>query len=252
MSAWEPMMSAWYGMPGREQPVVELLVGQPVGRVVVVLPPLVADDGLLGGQALLVEPVEQEPHPVALQPQGQLELVGRDVGDDVVRVVEAGAGVLRRAGAPPAAGRPPLRGRAPNPRTSCARTGGRSPVRPASSLAGPTWYQRLTATTGRRLSWRRMTSSPLPSTYFSVRRSKPGDGSLRRVAAARQEPNADTEEQQENQARRRRLRPLYSHLSNLRARADQTRPVVASALRHGVGGVRPDFADTRRGSRAVM
>ena len=41
------------------------------------------------------------------------------------------------------------------------------PVRPAVSLAGPTWYQRLTATIGRRLSLRRMTSRPFGSVYFS-------------------------------------------------------------------------------------
>src|SRR5439155_17189878 len=41
------------------------------------------------------------------------------------------------------------------------------PVRPGFSLAGPTWYHRFTATSGRRWSSLRMTSSPFLSLYFS-------------------------------------------------------------------------------------
>ncbi|OGF24734.1 MAG: hypothetical protein A2V63_12270 [Candidatus Eisenbacteria bacterium RBG_19FT_COMBO_70_11] len=41
------------------------------------------------------------------------------------------------------------------------------PVRPAVSLAGPTWYQRLTPTIGSRVSRRRITSRPFLSVYFS-------------------------------------------------------------------------------------
>ena len=42
-----------------------------------------------------------------------------------------------------------------------------NPVRPGSSLAGPTWYQRLTATMGTRASRLRITSRPFGSVYFS-------------------------------------------------------------------------------------
>src|SRR5688572_18244975 len=41
------------------------------------------------------------------------------------------------------------------------------PVRPAASLAGPTWYQRFTATIGRPRFGLRTTSSPFGSVYFS-------------------------------------------------------------------------------------
>src|ERR1700738_3254259 len=41
------------------------------------------------------------------------------------------------------------------------------PVRPGRSLSGPTWYQRSTATRGRRWSSCRRTTSPLGMVYFS-------------------------------------------------------------------------------------
>src|SRR5437667_6724953 len=41
------------------------------------------------------------------------------------------------------------------------------PVRPGNSFAGPTWYHRLTATSGSRWSSERMTSRPFSSLYFS-------------------------------------------------------------------------------------
>src|SRR5574340_738809 len=41
------------------------------------------------------------------------------------------------------------------------------PVRPGFSLAGPTWYQRFTATSGSRWSSTRITSSPFFSLYLS-------------------------------------------------------------------------------------
>src|SRR5215469_9935551 len=41
------------------------------------------------------------------------------------------------------------------------------PVRPGFSYMGPTWYQRLTATSGRRWSSDRITSRPFCSLYFS-------------------------------------------------------------------------------------
>src|SRR5688572_15814200 len=43
-----------------------------------------------------------------------------------------------------------------------------NPVRPAASLAGPTWYQRLTAVIGSPRFGLRMTSSPLGNEYFST------------------------------------------------------------------------------------
>src|SRR5438046_2023870 len=48
------------------------------------------------------------------------------------------------------------------------------PVRPATTLAGPTWYQMLTATTGRRVSFRRMTSRPLASRCAVALADDPG------------------------------------------------------------------------------
>ena len=42
-----------------------------------------------------------------------------------------------------------------------------NPVRPGSSLAGPTWYQMLVATIGSRWSSDRITSRPFGKVYFS-------------------------------------------------------------------------------------
>ncbi len=77
--------------------------GQPlergaVGHVVVPLPALVLHHVALVLQALLVQRGEQRAHPVGLEPQGQLEFVGRH-RLEVVGALEAGGAVERTAGA---------------------------------------------------------------------------------------------------------------------------------------------------------
>jgi len=75
----------------------EVVDGVAVGRVVVALPLLLLDDLALGVEVLLGEGREQVPHPVRLEPQGQVEHAGGDCLE-VVRAVEPGGGVARAAG----------------------------------------------------------------------------------------------------------------------------------------------------------
>ena len=75
--------------------MVDLFLGQPVGRVLDALAPLVPHHVLLVGEHLLVELVEQEAHPITLQPQRQLELIGRQVLE-IVGAIETGGAVHER------------------------------------------------------------------------------------------------------------------------------------------------------------
>ena len=82
----------------REHRRLEPLRGAPVGPVVVALALLVLDDLALVVEGLLAEGVEQAPHAVGLQPEGQLEVVARD-RLVVVGAVDPGGAVERPAGA---------------------------------------------------------------------------------------------------------------------------------------------------------
>ena len=73
------------------------LLGQPVGDVLVALPPLVLDDLALGVELLLVERRGQERQPLGLEVEGPLEVLGRD-GLEVDRHVLGGEGVRLGAG----------------------------------------------------------------------------------------------------------------------------------------------------------
>ncbi len=65
------------GMSARIERLAHLLAHQTVGLVVDTLGPLVLDGGTLDLELLLAHRIEQEAHPVGLQPQHLLQLVGR-------------------------------------------------------------------------------------------------------------------------------------------------------------------------------
>ena len=76
-------------------------LGHPVGAVFVALPPLVLHHVALDFKRILVQGVQQEAHPVRLQPQGQFQVVGWNVFPVVGAVgvggaVEVGAHLLQR------------------------------------------------------------------------------------------------------------------------------------------------------------
>ncbi len=107
-----------------------------VRSVLVVLTALVLNDVALPGESRLVEAVEQEPHPVALEPEREVEAVLRD-RLEVVGAVGARRAVDRRAASALEVADvacPPERACCPG--TSRARTGARSrfcqPARPSS------------------------------------------------------------------------------------------------------------------------
>lgn len=77
----------------------ELLEGGAVGHVVVALAALVLDDVALVLHGRVVQGGEQRAHPVGLQPEGELQLVGGH-GLEVVGALEAGGAVERAAGCP--------------------------------------------------------------------------------------------------------------------------------------------------------
>ncbi len=80
------------GEDGRHEPLVE----RAVGPVVVALALLVLDHVALVVEVLLVERLEQRGHPVGLQPEADVELVGRQ-GLEVVGAVEVGRRVADAA-----------------------------------------------------------------------------------------------------------------------------------------------------------
>ena len=82
-------------MRARKEELEEALLGDAVRHVLGALLALLAHDRLLVVEALLGERVEQEAHAVALQPERELELVGRD-GLEVVGAVEVGRAVHQR------------------------------------------------------------------------------------------------------------------------------------------------------------
>ena len=88
-------------MGRREDRRQQRQVGHPVGPVLVGLAALVLHHISLEIEPLLVQRVEEEAHPVGLQPQHQLQVVGRDVGPVVGpvrsgRAVYEGANLLER------------------------------------------------------------------------------------------------------------------------------------------------------------
>ena len=83
------------GMSGRVEQVRHRLLGEAVGAVLDALAPLVAHHVLLVRQHSLVEAVEQEAHPIALEPQRQLELVRWHVLEEV-GAIEVGGSVHHR------------------------------------------------------------------------------------------------------------------------------------------------------------
>ena len=83
-------------MGRREEERLHPLVPVPIGLVVVPLPPLVHDHVALVLQLLFGHRRQHPAHPVRFQPQGQVEVVGRD-GIVVVRAVEPRRGVGRAA-----------------------------------------------------------------------------------------------------------------------------------------------------------
>ena len=84
-------------MPFRVHGLADPFAQEAVGHVVVVLGPLVLDRGALHLELLLGHGVEQEAHPVRLQPKELLELVvGR--GLEIVGAIWARRAVQRAAG----------------------------------------------------------------------------------------------------------------------------------------------------------
>ena len=84
-------------MLGREEVALELLVPRAVRPVVVRPALLVLHDFALVVEILLAERVEEGPHPVGLEPQGELRLMRRQ-RLVVVRPIEPRAAVHRPAG----------------------------------------------------------------------------------------------------------------------------------------------------------
>jgi hypothetical protein len=80
-------------MAGGEEPLVQPLVGQPVGPVLVALPALVDHHAALELQRLRGEHREKEGHAVALQPEGELQGVAGD-GLVIVGAVQPGGPVV--------------------------------------------------------------------------------------------------------------------------------------------------------------
>ena len=122
----------------RKQLMEERLFDDAVGLVLDALPALIAHDVLLIREVGLIDLVEEIAHAIGLEPQGEFEAVGRH-GLEVIGPVEVG-------GAVHAAARP-----APSSDLKCVSPGTcfdpwnimcskrcAKPVRPGSSLAGPT------------------------------------------------------------------------------------------------------------------
>ncbi len=134
------------GVGQRGQP----LEGGAVGHVVVALPALVLDHVTLVVQRLLVERGQQRAHPVRLQPERQLQLVGGH-GLEVVGALEARRAVERAAGALDQLEVAVALDLAEPWNIRCSNRWAR-PVRPSTSCREPTSYQRQTAATGVRWS----------------------------------------------------------------------------------------------------
>ena len=83
-------------MRQRKQRLLNVPLRHPVGAVLVRLPPLVLDHIPLGVKPLLIQRIQQKAHPVGLQPQRQLQIVGRHILP-VVGAVAAGGAVQRGA-----------------------------------------------------------------------------------------------------------------------------------------------------------
>ena len=81
-------------MRPRKQRLLNVPLRHPVGPVLVALPPLVLHHIPLRVKTLLVQRIQQKPHPVRLQPQRQLQVVGRHILP-VVRAVARGRPVQR-------------------------------------------------------------------------------------------------------------------------------------------------------------
>ena len=151
------------GMRRREQGRLQKQVRRAVRPVLVALAPLVLHHVPLNVEPLLVERVQQEAHPVRLQPQRHLQVVGRH-GLPVVGLVGARGPV---DGAPDL-----LKGLEVerlwffDPSNMTCSNRWAKPVRPASSFLDPTWYQRLTPTVGSAWSSWSTTCRPLDSVNF--------------------------------------------------------------------------------------
>ena len=154
------------GMPLRKQRLDERLLGAPVGAILDTLAALVSYDILLIGQSCLIDLLEQITHAIGLKPQRELELIGRHRLEIVGAVVTV---VPFKSLAPAASSK-----RMWESSGTCFELWNimcskrwANPVRPGSSLTGPTWYHRLTDTIGNRAFWLRITSRPFGSVYFS-------------------------------------------------------------------------------------
>ncbi len=79
-------------MAGREQRLNHRLFGQSIGLVLDALTPFVADHVLLIRQRGLIDLLEQVPHPIGFEPEGELDLIGGH-GLEVVRAVVIGGAV---------------------------------------------------------------------------------------------------------------------------------------------------------------
>jgi hypothetical protein len=89
-------------MARRKERLDQRLVGEAVWLVLDTLAPLVADDVLLVGERGLIDFLEQITHAIGLEPQGQLELIGRQ-RLEVVGAVEVGGAVVVAGARPRAA-----------------------------------------------------------------------------------------------------------------------------------------------------
>ena len=78
-----------------KQRLLDIPLGHPVGAVFVALPPLVFHHIPLNVKPLLVQSLQQKPHPVRLQPQSQLQIVRRHILP-IVRPVRIGRAVQVR------------------------------------------------------------------------------------------------------------------------------------------------------------
>ena len=79
------------GVGHRVESFLDVPGGHPVGTVLVTLAALVLDHVPLDVESLLVQGVQEKPHSVGFQPQGQFQVIGGDVLPVVGAVGSGGA-----------------------------------------------------------------------------------------------------------------------------------------------------------------
>ncbi len=167
MSSMVPITGQLVGVVGREEQLEQPLAGAPVGLVVDPLAALVHHHLALRLELLRGHARKQEAHAVGLQPEAELEArapaasrsswCGRTRSSRWRR--RRRSGCRRKCSLVPTCALPW--------KSMCSNRWAK-PVWPGRSFFEPTWYQRLTATSGRDGSRCRTTLSPLSSVWRSI------------------------------------------------------------------------------------